>query len=120
VLETAATDLTDAGDGSAGGVHIAALGGLWQAALFGFAGVTLRAEALGLDPHPPPDWQTLGFHVHWRGRLVRVRIDQPAGELSAALVTGDAMPIVVRGQRHTLRPGDTFRSRYEAAAAPGG
>ena len=52
--ETAATDLADIGDGSAGGVHIAGLGGLWQAAVFGFGGLSLRADALGLDPHLPP------------------------------------------------------------------
>ena len=50
--ETAATDLADIADGSAGGVHIAALGGLWQAAVFGFGGLSLRADALGLDPTP--------------------------------------------------------------------
>ena len=70
--ETAATDLADISDGSAGGVHIAALGGLWQAAVFGFGGLSLRAEALGLDPSLPPAWRTLGFHAHWRGRLVRI------------------------------------------------
>ena len=59
--ETAATDLADTGDSSAGGVHIAALGGLWQAAVFGFAGLSLRADALGLNPRLPPAWQSLGF-----------------------------------------------------------
>ena len=29
---------------AAGGVHMAALGGLWQAVVFGFAGVSLSAE----------------------------------------------------------------------------
>ena len=32
----------------AGGVHIAALGGLWQAAIFGFAGVSCREDAITL------------------------------------------------------------------------
>ena len=76
--ETAATDLADIGDSSAGGVHIAALGGLWQAAVFGFAGLSLRADALRLDPNLPPIWRTLGFHAQWRGRLVRIMIDQEA------------------------------------------
>ena len=70
--ETAATDLADTSNGSAGGVHIAALGGLWQAAVFGFGGLSLRAEALSLDPRLPPSWPTLGFHTHWRSRLVRI------------------------------------------------
>jgi trehalose/maltose hydrolase-like predicted phosphorylase len=110
--ETAATDLADIADASAGGVHIAALGGLWQAALFGFGGLSLRADALGLDPHLPPTWRTLGFHAHWRGRLVRIKIDQDSDEISADLVAGEPMPLALRGQRHTLQPGDTLRSRY--------
>ena len=110
--ETAATDLADIADASAGGVHIAALGGLWQAALFGFGGLSLRADALGLDPHLPPTWRTLGFHAHWRGRLVRIKIDQDGDEISADLVAGEPMPLALRGQRHTLQPGDTLRSRY--------
>ena len=88
--ETAATDLADTSDGSAGGVHIAALGGLWQAAVFGFGGLSLRAEALGLDPRLPPTWRTLGFHAHWRGRLVRIGIDQDADEIKCRLVAGRA------------------------------
>ncbi len=40
--ETAAIDLEDTTGTGAGGVHMAALGGLWQAAVFGFAGLGLR------------------------------------------------------------------------------
>jgi trehalose/maltose hydrolase-like predicted phosphorylase len=118
--ETAATDLADISDGSAGGVHIAALGGLWQAAVFGFGGLALRAEALGLDPCLPPAWRTLGFHAHWRGRLVRIKIDQDADEISVDLVTGEPMPLVIRGQRHTLQAGDAFRARYGISDVSGG
>ena len=110
--ETAATDLADTSDGSAGGVHIAALGGLWQAALFGFCGLSLGADALGLDPHLPPNWRRLGFHAHWRGRLVRIAIDQAADEVHVTLVTGEPMPLVLRGQRHTLATAGALRSRY--------
>src|SRR5271166_5584083 len=110
--ETAATELADTSDGSAGGVHIATLGGLWQAALFGFGGVSLRADALGLAPRLPPAWRGLGFHVHWRGRLVRVQVDQEAHQLSATLVAGETMPLTVSGQPHILQPGDTLRSVY--------
>ena len=107
--ETAATDLADTSDGSAGGIHIAALGGLWQAALFGFAGLSLGADALGIDPHLPPAWRRFGFSVHWRGRVVGILIDQAAGEIRATLVTGNPMCFAVRGQRHILQPGNKLR-----------
>jgi trehalose/maltose hydrolase-like predicted phosphorylase len=112
--ETAATDLRATGDSSAGGVHIAALGGLWQAAVFGFAGLSLREDALGIDPRLPPAWRTLGFCVHWRGRLVRVEIDQAAREVRAELVRGDAVPLDVGGTRHLLAAGATYRSGLAA------
>lgn len=113
--ETAATDLGAVGDSSAGGVHIAALGGLWQAAVFGFAGVSLGEEALRLDPRLPPAWRGLNFCVHWRGRLVRIEIDQAVQELRVGLVSGDAMPLDVGGTRHTLTLGATCRVGYGLA-----
>ena len=110
--ETAATDLAEASDSSSGGVHIAALGGLWQAAVFGFGGLALRAAALELDPRLPESWPRLGFQAHWRGRLVGIRIDQEADEISATLLRGEAMPIVVRGRRLMLEPGHALVCRY--------
>jgi trehalose/maltose hydrolase-like predicted phosphorylase len=108
---TGATDLSDTSDGSSGGVRIAALGGLWQAAVFGFCGLSLGADALALDPRLPPDWRTLRFQTHWRGRLVSIRIDQTADEVSATLLAGDTMPLVLRGKRHMLKPGTALRLR---------
>jgi len=46
--ETAATGL-DLDPNSAGGVRIAGLGALWQAAILGFAGLDLRGDTLGID-----------------------------------------------------------------------
>jgi trehalose/maltose hydrolase-like predicted phosphorylase len=108
----AAIDLRGAGEASAGGVHIATLGGLWQAAVFGFAGLSLRKAALGVNPHLPPAWQSLGFRAHWRGRLVRIEIDRAARELRAELVSGDAMPLDVGGTSHILAPDRKLRIEY--------
>src|SRR5690242_19420271 len=110
--ETAAIDLHGASDSVAGGVHIAALGGLWQAAAFGFAGVSLRGKALGINPHLPAGWQRLGFCVHWHGRLVRIDIDQAAREVAVSLVKGDAMPLEVSGKSHVLAPAVTYRTGF--------
>ncbi|HET7879895.1 MAG TPA: HAD-IA family hydrolase [Acetobacteraceae bacterium] len=110
--ETAATDLADSGDNSAGGVHIAALGGLWQAAVCGFGGLSLGADGLGLDPHLPAGWRNMTFHAQWRGRLVKIAIDQDADCIEATLVSGEAMPLLVRRRRHELRPAGTLRLQY--------
>ena len=61
-------DLNDNMGNAAGGVHAAALGGLWQAAVFGFAGLRLGENGPELDPKLPPGWRGLSFRVRWRGK----------------------------------------------------
>jgi trehalose/maltose hydrolase-like predicted phosphorylase len=62
----------DQGVTAAGGVHIAALGGLWQALVLGFGGMTVDGEELRFAPHVPVSWGSLRFRVHWRGDLLEV------------------------------------------------
>jgi beta-phosphoglucomutase family hydrolase len=61
-------DLSDNMGNAAGGVHAAALGGLWQAAVFGFAGLQLAEDGPRLDPKLPPAWRQLSFRIRWRGK----------------------------------------------------
>lgn len=81
--QTAAIDLDDRMGNAAGGVHIAALGSLWQAAVMGFGGVQVREHALALRPRLPGSWRSLCFPIQWRGRTIRVLAlaDPPATEL---------------------------------------
>jgi kojibiose phosphorylase len=57
---------------AAGGVHIAALGGMWHALVFGLGGMFVEDEGPRFEPHVPEDWQTLRFSVLWRGSQLRV------------------------------------------------
>jgi kojibiose phosphorylase len=61
---------------AAGGVHAAALGGLWQAIVFGFAGVRVQDDGISLSPNILPNWKRLAFPITWRGREVRLLIEQ--------------------------------------------
>ena len=70
----AAIDLDDRMGNSALGVHLATMGGLWQAATFGFGGVRADGDALRIDPRIPPSWQGLTFSVRWRGTRVGVDV----------------------------------------------
>lgn len=56
------------------GLHLATLGGVWQAIVFGFAGIRPRAEALEIDPRLPNEWQGLTVRVRYHGGRVVVRI----------------------------------------------
>jgi trehalose/maltose hydrolase-like predicted phosphorylase len=87
---------------TAGGVHIASLGGLWQAVVLGFGGLDMTGDVVALDPKLPPQWRGLSFNVCWRGRLLGVRISGKTVRLT--LAEGEAMPIKVAGVIHTLAP----------------
>jgi trehalose/maltose hydrolase-like predicted phosphorylase len=107
--QTAAIDLTDTHVAIDGGVHIGALGGLWQTAVLGFAGLSLRCDGMEVNPQLPAAWQSMGFHVQWRGRRVKVRIDKIKQLVEATLEAGEPMAFVVIGEPHELRHGQMLR-----------
>ena len=100
--QTAAIDLADTHVAIAGGVHMAALGGLWQTAVLGFAGLSLRDDGLALAPRLPPSWTGLDFSVQWRGRRLAVRISQGAQSVEVTLEVGEPMMMVILGASHRL------------------
>ena len=100
---TAAIDLADTHAAIDGGIHIAALGGIWQTAVLGFAGLSLHSDRLALDPKLPPNWRSLGFGVQWRNRRLKIKIDQGEQLVEAALESGEPMTLVVSGKPHELR-----------------
>jgi kojibiose phosphorylase len=73
-------DLSDNMGNASAGVHAAALGGLWQAAVFGFAGLTLGDDGPRLDPKLPPAWRELSFRIRWRGTDYALNTSAPEAE----------------------------------------
>jgi kojibiose phosphorylase len=71
-LRAVRTDLDDARGNGADGIHGAAAGGLWQALVFGFAGVTFDGDQVSTDPRLPAHWSRLAFRLVHRGRVVDV------------------------------------------------
>jgi trehalose/maltose hydrolase-like predicted phosphorylase len=69
-------DLDDLTGTTAGGLHLATMGGLWQALAFGFAGIRPRGERLLVAPRLPTEWNALELALRLRGRPVRLRIDR--------------------------------------------
>jgi beta-phosphoglucomutase family hydrolase len=85
--QAAEIDLNDNMGNAAGGVHAAALGGLWQAAVFGFAGLTLSDDGPKLDPKLPPAWRELSFRIRWRGKDYALKASAQAPSDSVREVT---------------------------------
>lgn len=90
-----APDLSPTPGSSAGGVHIAAQGGVWQAVVLGFAGLSWHTGTLRLNPRLPAAWASLAFRLHWRGSWLRVRI-RP-GQVALTLEGGPAVELEVQG-----------------------
>ena len=90
-------DLSNNMGNAAGGVHAAAMGGLWQAIVFGFAGVQPRGDSVAFTPNLLSQWQRLAFPFQWRNRLLhvsmepgRIRVSHRAGK-TIKLRFGDGM-----------------------------
>jgi trehalose/maltose hydrolase-like predicted phosphorylase len=76
-------DLDDLTGTTAGGLHLATMGSVWQAIAFGFAGLRPADGVLRIDPHVPAAWRTLDIRVRFRGSQVRVRAASDHIEVSA-------------------------------------
>jgi trehalose/maltose hydrolase-like predicted phosphorylase len=73
--QAAEIDLGNNMGNAAGGVHAAALGGLWQAIVFGFAGFRPQWDGMSYAPKLLPHWRRLSFPLQWRARTVSVCIE---------------------------------------------
>jgi trehalose/maltose hydrolase-like predicted phosphorylase len=102
-------DLDNRMGNAADGVHIATMGGLWQAAVFGFGGVRADGDAVRIDPRLPGAWEGLTFPIIWRG--TRIVVDVQAGVLELDL-DAPALVAVGHGAPMPLDPG-RFVARRE-------
>jgi trehalose/maltose hydrolase-like predicted phosphorylase len=99
-------DFDDQSGTTAEGLHLAAMGGLWQALAFGFLGLRAEPEILAVDPCLPTAWSALGLRFRFGGNPVAVRAEH--GQVSVRCVT----PLVVRFADQSPAPceppGSTF------------
>jgi trehalose/maltose hydrolase-like predicted phosphorylase len=81
--------------GATGGVHIAALGGIWQALAYGFLGMRAQDQGLRFEPQIPAHWGQLRLPIEWRGSRLRVTARPDGAEITVeagapvALAFGD-------------------------------
>ena len=108
--QSAAIDLSDSVVGIGGGVHIAALGGNWMVAVLGFAGLAARSDGISLDPKLPSAWRKLAFAVQWRGRSLKIRIDQDEQIVEAEIDGGEPMTLGINGDAYELRQGQSVQA----------
>ena len=102
------------------GLHIAAMGSLWQAIVNGFAGVrpsetSSGVPALGLDPRLPREWERLEIPLRYRGRRVRLTVEHDRLEVEASAhmavrFPGEAPLGVGPGRRAFVRVEDRWQA----------
>lgn len=68
------TDLGPNMKTSDAGIHAAAMGGIWQCAVYGFGGVRVVGEELHVRPRLPEEWEELSFRIVWRGQPLRITV----------------------------------------------
>ncbi len=84
-MRAARADLQDVRGNAADGIHAASAGAVWQALVFGFAGLRLEEKGPRIRPRLPSRWQRLAFTFYWQGR--RYRADLRAGEAGSLVET---------------------------------
>lgn len=90
-------DLHDRTGMTAGGLHLANLAGSWLAVLTGFAGVSVAAGVLALDPHLPEAWPSLEVRFRCLGARVQLWVSRTEVRLHTD------RPLPVRLCRHPVR-----------------
>ncbi|MDO8691555.1 MAG: glycosyl hydrolase family 65 protein, partial [Dehalococcoidia bacterium] len=112
--QAAEVDLANNMGNAASGVHAAALGGLWQASVFGLAGMRLAPDGLAFDPHLLPGWSNLRFSVQWRGRRLQVAIEQESQTIEIEIGGGAALLVALSEQPAVIMaPGRRYLARHE-------
>jgi trehalose/maltose hydrolase-like predicted phosphorylase len=86
-------DVDDLTGSTAGGLHLATMGGVWQALVYGFAGVRATASGLDVDPRLPEAWDALELRLKYRGHPMRIRVEHDRLDIEA----DPSVPVSVRG-----------------------
>lgn len=76
-IRAARADLFDVRKNADDGIHAASAGGLWQAIVFGFAGLNFENGQPVINPRLPSHWRRLSFSFQFRGQSCRVEIAPP-------------------------------------------
>ncbi len=103
--ETMNIDLGDTAGRVAGGVHIGALGGLWHAAVFGFAGMRFDRDRIRIKPCLPRAWRVMRFPVQFRGRLLRTEIEHDPLRVTVTVERGRPVTVTIGNETGRVKRG---------------
>ncbi|RXW32562.1 glycoside hydrolase family 65 protein [Propioniciclava flava] len=95
-------DLADLHHNADAGVHVASVGGVWNALVAGFGGMRDYLGVWSFDPRLPRDWESLTYRMTLHGNRIRVHVLHDS--ITFTLETGDApeIDLVVQGRPVTV------------------
>ena len=88
-------DLADLHSNARDGVHIASSGGVWNALIYGFAGMRDYKGHMTFDPRLPREWPSMDFPLRVRGSRIRVHLERD--HMTFVLEQGEPVQVSVRG-----------------------
>ena len=95
-------DLDDVTGTAAGGLHLAAMGGVWQALAHGFLGVRTDSHSVVVDPHLPSAWSELSM----RFRVLGVPVEVRASHDVVVITSSAPLQLAVAGTEVVHRGGE--------------
>jgi len=99
------------------GIHLANAGGLWQALIFGFAGMdtALERDRFTVDPQLPSAIESIRFTLLWKARRISVHVLRDSVFLKNESL--ESLPVSVAGVDRILGPGEARAFRPKGAPA---
>lgn len=106
-------DFADYNNDTQQGIHIGNSGGLWQAMIYGFAGLELRDGGLCFAPALPQEWPAIEFRIWLRGNGFSVRAANDEVCVVADRDNPQIIAVTVFGEASVVQAGETkcFKGR---------
>ncbi|MEA5592880.1 beta-phosphoglucomutase [Rivularia sp. UHCC 0363] len=74
-MRAALVDLDNVRGNATQGIHSASAGGVWQAVVFGFAGIRITENGITTNPNLPSHWKRLKFRLKWQNQWYQVDLN---------------------------------------------
>ncbi|MEM9925124.1 MAG: beta-phosphoglucomutase [Cyanobacteria bacterium P01_D01_bin.50] len=74
-------DLENTRLNAADGIHAASCGNVWQAVIFGYAGIQFTENGPVANPNLPPTWKRIQFKLYWRGKRYSFDLKSEVGSV---------------------------------------
>lgn len=96
------------------GIHAAAMGGIWQCVVNGFAGLRMIDGRLYVRPNLPSHWKKVQFKINWKGVEMQFVIGQDIIEI---MTNGGEVDLMCFDQQYLIK--DKIRITYKTGKKGG-